>query len=128
MASMNEDVADNFMKADRAKATKQLVDRIRLGRNVTSPIEGAGDEYGNYKKFEKSRNMVEEVNDKGYTDRGHDTFITNVDKMFETMKHPEQSMAKDARDSNYNDVVDKTIKSEVVQDDDMMDRFLNEKD
>lgn len=41
---------------------------MRLGRGVTSPMEGAGDEYGNYKKFEEGRNTVKEVNDKGYDD------------------------------------------------------------
>lgn len=127
MASINQDVTDNFMKADRSKATKQLVDRIRLGRNVTSPIEGAGDEYGNYKKFEKSRNKVEEVNDKGYDDRGHDTFIGNVDKMFEAMKNRDHDAHQEARDLNYKDVVDRSIKSEVVEDNKIMDQFLGAK-
>lgn len=79
-------------------ATKTLVDRIRLGRNLSSPIEGAGDEYGNYKKFESNRNKVEEVNDKGYTDRGHDTFAKNVESMLETMRSPQQAHYRKERE------------------------------
>lgn len=88
MGSMNMDVAKNFAKADRTKATQTLVDRIRLGRSITSPIEGAGEEYGNYQKFETNRNKVEEVNDKGFDDRGLDTFAKNVQNMLESMKSP----------------------------------------
>ena len=43
-------------------------------------MEGAGDEYGNYKKFEQGRNQVKEVNDKGYDDRGFDKFYSNLNK------------------------------------------------
>ena len=65
---MRGNIAKTFEGADRANFTKNMVTRIRLGRGVTSPMEGAGDEYGNYKKFEEGRNTVKEVNDKGYND------------------------------------------------------------
>jgi len=47
---------DNFEKSDRHNFTKTMVDRLRLGRSVQGPVEGAGDEYGNYKKFEEDKN------------------------------------------------------------------------
>ena len=88
MKNLNEDVANNFMKADRSNFTKKIVERLRLGKNVKSPVEGAGDEYGNYQKFEGNKNRVEEVNDKGYDDIGNDKFDRNVEQMFQTLNTP----------------------------------------
>ena len=64
-------VAQQFEKADRANFTKSMVDRLRLGRSVQGRFDGAGDEYGNYKKFEDGKNQVKKVNDKGYNDHGY---------------------------------------------------------
>jgi len=63
--------------------TKTMVERLRLGKNLDSPVDGAGDEYGNYSKFESDKNSVKQVNDKGYSDMGVDKFHNNVRKMFE---------------------------------------------
>ena len=66
-----------------------MVTRLRLGRGITNPFEGAGDEYGNYKKFEQGKNKIKEVNDKGVDDRGFDHFHENLNKMLLEMKTPE---------------------------------------
>ena len=71
------------MKADRNNFTKNMVSRIRLGRHFTSPMEGAGEEYGNYDKYENGKNKVEQKNDPGYEDNGFDTLRANVKKMLE---------------------------------------------
>jgi len=66
-----------------------MVDRLRLKRSVSSPVEGAGDEYGNYEKFENNKNTVKQVNDKGYNDSGFDTFRQNVREMMQNMSQPD---------------------------------------
>ena len=70
-----------------------MVDRIRLGRSIHGPVEGAGDEYGNYKKFEEGKNQVKKVNDKGYDDPGLPVYKKNIRNMFETMANPDQEEA-----------------------------------
>ena len=55
-----------------------MVTRIRLGRKFSSPMEGAGEEYGNYEKYENDKNRVEQVNDPGYEDAGFDRLRENV--------------------------------------------------
>ena len=67
-----------------------MVSRIRLGRHVTSPMEGAGEEYGNYEKYENDKNKVKQVNDPGYDDAGFDQLKSNVRKMMESMNHPDR--------------------------------------
>ena len=74
LKDLRGDLAGKFDKADRLNFTKTVVDRLRLGRGVTSPIDADGDEYGNYKKFEEGKNQVKEVTDKGYDDPGLDKF------------------------------------------------------
>ena len=81
MRDLDEETARGFMKSNRSHFTKTMVERLRLGKNVKAPVEGAGDEYGNYQKFE-GKNRVEEVNDKGYDDLGYDRFQLNLEKMY----------------------------------------------
>lgn len=57
--NLKNDMASSFAKADRANYTKSMVERLRLGRDITSPFDKAGDEYGNYAKFENDSNKVE---------------------------------------------------------------------
>ena len=56
---------------------------------MTSPVEGAGEEYGNYQKYETGKNKVEQVNDKGYDDCGWDQLKSNVRRMMESMNSPD---------------------------------------
>jgi len=58
LKNMKQGMADQFDKADRANYTKTMVERLRLGRGMSSPVDRAGDEYGNYAKFENERNQV----------------------------------------------------------------------
>ena len=68
--NLKANMAQQFAQADRANYTKTMVERLRLGRGLQSPVDSAGNEYGNYEKFEGGRNQVKEVYDKGYDDFG----------------------------------------------------------
>ena len=85
---LKAEMAEQFSQADRHNYTKSMVERLRLGRGITSPVDGAGDEYGNYKKFEEGKNSVKQVNDPGLNDVGEEQFQLNVRKMFEEMDTP----------------------------------------
>ena len=105
-----------------------MVDRIRLGRSVQGPVEGAGDEYGNYKKFEEGKNQVKKVNDKGYDDRGKPVYKRNIRNMFETMANPDQEEANMKKDKAEAKVIDDSIKSTLVHDPELMEDFGRRKD
>lgn len=74
LKGMKNNMADQFDKADRANYTKTMVERLRLGRDMTGSIDRAGDEYGNYTKFENDRNQVKNVIDAGEDDDGLEKF------------------------------------------------------
>ena len=128
MKNLNEDVANNFLKADRSHFTKTIVERLRLGKNVKSPVEGAGDEYGNYQKFDGSKNRVEEVNDKGYDDSGIDKFARNVEQMFQTMDTPKRDEEQKKKETREDAIIENSIKSQAVDDVSLMNTFLNVKE
>ena len=123
MRDLDRDIIENFDKADRAHLTKNLVERLRLGRNVKAPVEGAGEDYGNYQKFESNKNQVKEVNDPGFNDSGRDTFLSNLKKMYETMQQPDQAEAGKARDVEIDNTIEKSIKSQ-ENDISLADRFF----
>ena len=74
VSSMRDHMARNFEKSDRASFTRDMIDRLRLGRQVDSSVDGVKEEYGNYAKFEDGRNQVKQVNDPGYNDTGAPRF------------------------------------------------------
>lgn len=82
MKNLKHEVAMQFEKADRMNFTKTMVDKLRLGKCVSGPVEGAGDEYGNYSKFEEDRNTVKKVNDKGVGDLGYPVHEQNIKSLF----------------------------------------------
>ena len=47
---------------------------MRLRKGFDTQMTPAGDEYGDYKKFENDKNAVTEENDKGEWDLGYDKF------------------------------------------------------
>ena len=96
-----------------------MVDRIRLGRSVQGPIEGAGDEYGNYKKFEDGKNRVEKVNDKGVDDPGLPVYKKNIRNMFETMANPEQEYEEKKKNEIESRTIEESVKSTLVHDPEM---------
>ena len=105
-----------------------MVDRLRLGKSLHGPIEGAGDEYGNYRKFEDGKNQIKKVNDKGYNDAGYPVHQKNIRNMFETMANPEQDFYAKKKDEAEKDVIDSTIKNTIVDDPEMFDDFTDLKD
>ena len=105
-----------------------MVDRLRLGKSLHGPIEGAGDEYGNYKKFEDGKNQVKKVNDKGYNDAGFPVHNKNIRNMFETMANPEQEFYANKKDEAEKEVVDSSIKNTIVDDTALFDDFTTKKD
>ena len=128
MRDMKQGVAEQFEKSDRAHFTQTMVDRIRLGRSIHGPVEGAGDEYGNYKKFEEGKNQVKKVNDKGYEDRGKPVYKKNIRNMFETMANPDAEFFGKKKDEAEAKVIDESIKSTLVHDPELMEEFGQRKD
>ena len=61
-----------------------MVDKIRLGREMRQAIDPAGEEYGNYKKFDGS-NSVTQKDDPGVNDLGYDQYEKNLRSLMEEM-------------------------------------------
>ena len=111
------------MKADRGNFTKEMVQRLRLRRGLSNPIESKGDEYGNYEKFEDGRNKVEQVNDPGHDDCGVDQFQSNVNQMFRFMSHPDADKNQKHKEDLEKTNIENTVKSELVDDINLGDIF-----
>ncbi len=127
MKDVQTNMAEQFMNADRGNFTKEMIQRLRLRRGLTNPIESQGDEYGNYKKFEDGRNKVEQVNDPGYDDVGLEKFHSNVQKMFETMDHPDKDGYQKTKQENEDHHVENSVKSEMVADQNIMETYVHGK-
>jgi len=119
---------DNFEKSDRHNFTKTMVDRLRLGRSVQAPVEGAGDEYGNYKKFEEDKNQVKQVNDKGYNDAGNEKLRRNIREMYANMDTPYHEEANKRKDEADDYMVKNSIKNTLVMDEELMQQFSTQKE
>ena len=68
---------------------------MRLGRDLDAPIAARGDEYGDYAKFESTKNQVKEVNDLGEYVDGSDPFLKNYNKMMTEMQSFEGEELRD---------------------------------
>ena len=128
MQSLEEDFGKNFLKADRSNFTQDILKRLRLGRSADTPVDGAGDEYGNYKKFEAGANSVKEVNDKGYDDLGYETFGKNVENMYKEMNTPYNKEIVEGKHKALEDCIKKTVESTGIDDNNLMEKFLNHKE
>ena len=128
MKNFKDGVAEQFEKADRLQFTQRMVDKIRLGRSVQGPIDGAGDEYGNYEKFENSNNQVKKVNDRGVNDLGYPVADKNIRDMFENMAHPDHETMQNRKETKEQQVVDETIKSTLHDDPELFDEYTKLKD
>ena len=64
----------NFGAAKKETLTETLITRMRLGKQIDSQVTRAGDEYGDYEKFEEGRNTIKEENESGEWDQGFDKF------------------------------------------------------
>jgi hypothetical protein len=81
---LNNNMERNFNESNRHEYTKQMVDKIRLGREMRQAIDPAGEEYGNYKKFDGS-NSVTQKDDPGVNDLGYDQYEKNLRSLMEEM-------------------------------------------
>ena len=61
--------------------TKQIATRLRLKKQIDSALPFAGEEYGDYEKFEDGKNQIKETNERGLDDFGLDTFEKNYKDM-----------------------------------------------
>ena len=104
-----------------------MVDRLRLGRGGSTPIDADGDEYGNYKKFEEGKNNVKEIIDKGYDDMGQDHFQNNLDAWMRDMNSPDQEEANRKKLVGEADNLEKTVKNEDVMSGNIMDEYMRGK-
>ena len=64
----------NFGAAKKETLTETLITRMRLGKQMDSQVTRAGDEYGDYEKFEEGINTIKEENESGEWDQGFDKF------------------------------------------------------
>ena len=78
MLNIQKDMQRNFGAANRETLTSTLLTRMRLGRALDTQMTPAGDEYGDYKKFESDKNSVTEENERGEWDPGYDKFEKNA--------------------------------------------------
>jgi len=85
MNELTNDIKRDFDKSERATYTKTMMDRLRLGREMRAEMTPAGDEYGNYKKFE-GENSVQQKDDKAIHDLGYEQYEKNLRKLMEEMK------------------------------------------
>ena len=58
MMNLQKDIERNFGAANRETLTKTLVTRMRLRKGFDTQMTPAGDEYGDYEKFENDKNAV----------------------------------------------------------------------
>ena len=54
--TMRMDVAEKMEKSNPETFTKEFVERIRMKRDLTAPMTEAGNEYGDYSKYEGEKN------------------------------------------------------------------------
>jgi hypothetical protein len=92
MNTVSKDIERSFEASDRKHYTKEIVDRLRLGREVKAATTPAGEDYGNYKKFENDANSVTEKNDKGEFDLGLDVYKKNLRKMMEDLNFDDEGV------------------------------------
>lgn len=57
---------------------------------MDSQMPHAGEDYGDYEKFEEGRNEVKEVNERGLDDQGYDRFERNYKEMLRQMDQPDE--------------------------------------
>ena len=81
MKSMHSDMISNLGPARKETLTETMLTRLRFSKQLDSALPAAGDEYGDYEKFEDGKNEVKEVNDKGEMDAGFDKFEANAREM-----------------------------------------------
>jgi hypothetical protein len=82
---MRDSIQERMEKTDHATYTKNFVQRMRLGKDLDAPVSEAGDDYGDYSKFESNKNSVVEKNALGEYDDGTDPFLKNYNKMMTEM-------------------------------------------
>jgi hypothetical protein len=75
--TMRDNIKERMEKTDHSTFTKNFVTRMRLGKDLDAPMSEAGDDYGDYSKFESDRNSVVEKNDPGLYDDGSEPFLRN---------------------------------------------------
>lgn len=56
MRTMRDNIKEKIDKTDRSTFTKKFVERLRMGRDLDAPMSEAGDDYGDYSKFENDKN------------------------------------------------------------------------
>lgn len=78
---------------------------MRLGKDLDAPMSEAGDDYGDYSKFESNRNSVVEKNDPGLYDDGSEPFLRNYQKMMTEMDNYEGDKLRKKEDESVKQVM-----------------------
>jgi hypothetical protein len=103
MHSTKMDMERKFNQTKPEVFTKNYTMRLRLRRDLNAEFPADGQEYGDYEKFDK--NKVEQLNDKGLADEGHDNFQKNYNEMIRQMKTEEGDAIREVDKENFANTV-----------------------
>ena len=122
--SLNEDIQKNFEAADRRQYTKEMVAKLRLGREMTSSFTPAGEEYGNYQKFDNTRNSVKEVNDRGELDYGQDLEDKKLRKFMKEVQYEGSRLEHDKMERvDEKEWLQDIMADETIKDSNVLQKF-----
>lgn len=128
--TMRDQIKEKMEKTDHATYTKNFVTRLRLGKDLDAPMSEAGDDYGDYSKFESDRNSVVEKNALGEYDDGSDPFLKNYNKMMTEMANYEGDQIRAREDKAVNNVMSRMdVKDfrKYLPNNDMLQEFMNQR-
>jgi hypothetical protein len=98
MNTLEQDTARKLRETKPEVFTAEMVNRLRMQRDVTAPFEKDGHEYGNYEKYEK--NKVEWKTEKGEGDDGTEKFFKNYRNMLKQINNVEGEEVKDEEEAS----------------------------
>ena len=127
---MRDNLAEKLDKTERSTFTKKFVERLRMGRDLDAPIAESGEDYGDYSKFENTKNSIKEVNDLGEFDDGSDKFLANYNRMMSELANSEGDQLRDKEKKTVTDVMnrmDTDYFKKYVSNDNLMQEFLNQR-
>jgi hypothetical protein len=127
---VRDNLAERIDKTERSTFTKKFVERLRMGRDLDAPMAEAGDDYGDYSKFESRKNSVTEKNDLGEFDDGSDKFLANYNHMMSELATEEGDRLRDQEKKTVEDVMsrmDTPNFKNYVSNDNLMQEFMNQR-
>ena len=92
---------------------------------MSESITPAGDEYGNYKKFQ-GQNKVYQTNDKAEHDLGFNKYQENLRHMMNSMEDEDREFPDELSKFDEGKVVKDLLKSDITESTSLFDRFVKD--